>query len=185
MLGESARSVVSANVPTPTPVTSGGVRINNPARGAGGNDPAGAVRINNPAGGATPLANNPAIAPAPSTSGGRYVGSWNYSAGGMYHGAQPAVVNMDLADQGGKLVGTMTASFWPFGDIRVVTPLRFEFSGTPSAGRVQSFPLVTSDGAKGNVDLIPGPAFNLLEVNFRTDKVPGKVTQGNFMLIRR
>jgi hypothetical protein len=44
---------------------------------------------------------------------------------------------------------------------------------------------MTSDGANGTIELIPGSAFNLLEVNFTTDPRPGKVRQGNVVLVKK
>jgi hypothetical protein len=35
------------------------------------------------------------------------------------------------------------------------------------------------------LELIPGPAFNLLEVNFNTGDKPGMIRQGNFLLIKK
>ena len=45
--------------------------------------------------------------------------------------------------------------------------------------------MTTSGGAKGTLELIPGPAFNLLEVNFSTDEKPGTVRQANFLLVKK
>jgi hypothetical protein len=47
------------------------------------------------------------------------------------------------------------------------------------------FNLVTSDGAKGTIELIPGSAFNLLEVNFQTEPKPGKVRQADVVLVKK
>jgi hypothetical protein len=63
--------------------------------------------------------------------------------------------------------------------------LRFDFSGPLTAARIQRFVLETADGAKGVVDLIPGGAFNLLEINFQTETKPGKIRLGNFVLIKK
>jgi len=186
------------NGTSPDAVTTGGVRINNPARNSPSapvsapvspevSDPApsAAVRINSPAGSSTPRVNNPAAAPVVSSSMNRFVGSWTFPMGGLYHGPQPDVADFEVKEDGGNLTGTLNARFWPFADIKAVTTVRFEFSGTFGTARVQSFPLVTSDGAKGSIDLIPGPAFNLLEINFYTDRVPGKLSRGNLLLIRK
>jgi hypothetical protein len=45
--------------------------------------------------------------------------------------------------------------------------------------------LLTADGAKGTIDLIPGGAFNLLEINFHTDAKAGKIQQGNMVLLKK
>lgn len=145
--------------------------INNPAVGA----PELSARVNNP----------PPIAP-PATVTSRYAGNWTFpTVGGMYHGPRPQSVALVLQEAGGQLSGTLQVRFAPFGDVKTASDLRFEFSGMAVAGRVQSLPLVTSEGAKGKIDLIPGPAFNLLEVNFYTDRQAGKVSQGNVLLIRK
>ena len=56
-----------------------------------------------------------------------------------------------------------------------------DFGPTPT----QKFTLVTSDGAPGTIELIPGPAFNLLEVNFLTDPKANKIRAGNFILVKK
>lgn len=63
--------------------------------------------------------------------------------------------------------------------------LRFEFSGEFKSSRVQTFDLQTSDGSKGTIDLIPGSAFNLLEINVQIAAKPGKVSQVNVILIKK
>ena len=63
--------------------------------------------------------------------------------------------------------------------------LRFDFSGDFKNTRNQTFALETSDGARGAIELIPGPAFNLLEVNFQTEARAGKIRQGNFVLVKK
>jgi hypothetical protein len=132
-----------------------------------------------------PLAADPLGLPAPVPSFNRFVGSWVFPMNGLYHGPQPDVMAFDVKADGGSLSGTMNARFWPFGDIKTVTTLRFEFSGVPGTGRVLTLPLVTSDGAKGSLELIPGPAYNLLEVNFYTERVAEKMNRGNALLIRK
>jgi hypothetical protein len=44
---------------------------------------------------------------------------------------------------------------------------------------------MTGDGTPGTIELIPGPAFNLLEVNFQTDPQPNKIRLGNFILVKK
>ena len=58
--------------------------------------------------------------------------------------------------------------------------VRFSFDGDLGATPTQKFPLVTSDGAPGTIELIPGPAFNLLEVNFQTDPQANKIRTRQF-----
>ena len=95
------------------------------------------------------------------------------------------MVNLEVKEEAGKLSGTMDARFWPYGDVTNVSKLHFDFSGTPVVGKTLSFPLRTSDGVKGTIDLIPGPAFNLLEINYFTDHVPGKLSLGNLLLVKK
>jgi hypothetical protein len=63
--------------------------------------------------------------------------------------------------------------------------LTLEFQGLIQQTRNQVFPLRTSDGAAGMIELIPGSAFNLLEVNVQTDAVENKVRSANFVLLKR
>ena len=63
--------------------------------------------------------------------------------------------------------------------------VRFDFQGDFATAALQRFPLVTSDGTKGTIELIPGPAFNLLEVNFVADPRQGKINSGNFILVKK
>jgi hypothetical protein len=44
---------------------------------------------------------------------------------------------------------------------------------------------MTSDGTSGTLELIPGPAFNLLEVNFLTDPRANAIRAGNFILVKK
>jgi hypothetical protein len=63
--------------------------------------------------------------------------------------------------------------------------LRFDFTGEFQPSRRQVFNLVTAEGAKGTIELIPGPAFNLLEVNFQTEPKPGKVRDADVVLVKK
>jgi hypothetical protein len=63
--------------------------------------------------------------------------------------------------------------------------VRFDFRGDFGATANQRFTLVTEDGTQGTIELIPGPAFNLLEVNFQTDPQPNKIRLGNFILVKK
>jgi hypothetical protein len=135
------------------------------------------------------------VSPAPAAPSGRsitavplsrYVGAWTYPVRNtLYYGAEPEFVDLVLHEENGRAAGTLYARFkLPSGSAGDPT-LRFDFAGSFQNGRSQSFSLETSDGAKGTIELIPGPAFNLLEVNFSTDLRPGKVRQANFLLVKR
>jgi hypothetical protein len=39
--------------------------------------------------------------------------------------------------------------------------------------------------AASQIELIPGPAFNLLEANLTMERRPGKVQQANFLLVKK
>jgi hypothetical protein len=122
----------------------------------------------------------PTTTPVPIT---RYTGAWTFPvSNGMYHGLQPEFVDVVVHDESGHCAGTL------FGRFKVSSGdpvIRFDFSGDFQNRRNQVFNLETSDGAKGTIQLIPGPAFNLLEVNFQTDPKPGKIRQANVVLVRK
>ena len=139
--------------------------------------------------GARPVSPGPAapsgrsITPVPLS---RFVGAWTYPVRNtLYYGAEPEFVDLVVHEENGKATGTLYARFkLPSGSAGDPI-LRFDFAGSFQNTRSQSFNLETSDGAKGTIELIPGPAFNLLEVNFSTDAKPGKVRQANFLLVKR
>jgi hypothetical protein len=130
-----------------------------------------------------PAAPKPTVTPLPLA---RYVGAWVFPVtGGLYHGAQPEFVDLVVHETDGHADGTLFARFkLPPGSTGDPV-LRFDFAGDFQPTRSQKFPLTTSEGAKGTIELLPGPAFNLLEVNFDTDPRPGKVHQGNVVLIKK
>jgi len=141
---------------------------------------------------AKPAASNTAPTPAPAARPVtpiplvRYVGAWTYpTAGAHYHGMQPVSADLVVREENGQASGTLTARFrLPAGstDNPVV---RLDFAGTFGSTRAQKFAVTTASGATGTLELIPGPAFNLLEVNFGITGNPGIVRQGNFLLIKR
>jgi hypothetical protein len=123
---------------------------------------------------------------APGIPRARYVGAWTYPmSNGMYHGAQPEFVDLVVHETNGHADGTLFARFkLPAGGAG--DPLvRFDFQGDFTATATQRFALTTSEGTQGTIELIPGPAFNLLEVNFLTDPRPGKIGVGNFILVKK
>jgi hypothetical protein len=126
---------------------------------------------------------SPPITPLPLV---RYTGAWSFPpTGGMFHGAQPEVVDMVVHAENGHAAGTLVARFKLPPGSSGDPVLKFDFSGELKNTRTQVFTLTTSEGAKGTIELIPGPAFNLLEVNFQTDPKPGKVRQGNVVLLKK
>ena len=115
----------------------------------------------------------------------RYVGAWTYPvSNGIFHGAQPEFVDLVVHESNGHADGTLFARFKLTGG--ATDPLvRFDFQGDFTAAVTQRFPLTTSEGTQGTIELIPGPAFNLLEVNFLADPRTGKINTGNFILVKK
>jgi hypothetical protein len=94
-------------------------------------------------------------------------------------------VDLVIHEQDGHAVGTLFARFKLPPASKDDPVLRFDFKGDFKGSRNQLFALETSDGAKGSIELIPGPAFNLLEINFLIDQKPGKIRQANAVLIKK
>ena len=130
-----------------------------------------------------PIPAPPSITPLPLA---RYVGAWTFPAtNGLYHGAQPEFLDVLVHEENGRATGTAFARFkLPPGNTGDPI-LRFDFSGNFQPTQRQVFNLVTTDGAKGTIELIPGPAFNLLEINFQTEMKPGKVRQADVVLVKK
>jgi len=125
----------------------------------------------------------PSVAPLPLV---RYTGDWTYPAKGLYHGPQPEFVDLVVREDNGRCDGRMVARFILPPGSPADPVLRFEFSGEfRNSTRQQTFPLTTGDGAKGTIDLIPGGAFNLLEINVQIAANPGKIRQANVVLIKK
>ncbi|HEV8146850.1 MAG TPA: hypothetical protein VGP79_10730 [Bryobacteraceae bacterium] len=124
----------------------------------------------------------PSITPVPMV---RYTGAWIFPAGGAFVGPQPEFLDLVVHETNGQCTGTLFARFkLPAGSTGDPV-LRFDFSGEFKSTMRQTFTLLTSDGANGTIELIPGSAFNLLEVNFTTDPRPGKVRQANVVLVKK
>jgi hypothetical protein len=135
-----------------------------------------AVTVNNP------VPAPPTVTPLPL---GRYLGPWIYQSNGEYHGLQPEFLDVMVHDDNGHVTGTV------FGRFKLPPPgtgdpvLGFDFSGDLQSTRNQVFHLVTREGAKGTVELIPGDAVNLLEVKFETEERPGKVQKADAVLVKK
>jgi hypothetical protein len=130
-----------------------------------------------------PIPAPPTVTPVPLA---RYVGAWTFpQANGLFHGAQPEFMDIQVHEENGHVTGTAFGRFkLPPGSTGDPV-LRFDFSGDFQPSRRQVFNLVTAEGAKGTIELIPGPAFNLLEVNFQTEPKPGKVRQADVVLVKK
>lgn len=172
------RSLSDAARGAMAPVTSSG-----PALPSVGREPAAAEPVK-------PAASNavaaPAARPVPPVPLVRYVGEWIYpTVGAHYYGMQPESADLVVREENGQARGTLTARFkLPAGstDNPVV---RFDFAGAFGGTRAQKFAVTAAGGTTGSLELIPGPAFNLLEVNFNTADKPGMIRKGNFLLIKK
>jgi hypothetical protein len=126
---------------------------------------------------------NTSVSPVPLV---RYVGEWTYpKVNGVFHGAQPESVEMEVHEKDGHAGGTIEARFKPSPGVASDPSIKFKFEGDIAATPTQKFTLTTSDGTPGTIELIPGPAFNLLEVNFQTDPQANKIRSGNFILVKK
>jgi hypothetical protein len=161
------------------PVTSSGPAIPSVARPAPSSLESGTRAVSSP----PPAPAARSVTPVPLA---RYVGAWTYpTIGAHYHGMQPQSVDLVVRDENGQASGTLTARFrLPPGNAGDPV-VRLTFSGAFGSSRAQKFAVTTSSGATGSIELIPGPAFNLLEVNFSTDDKPGTIRQANFLLIKQ
>ena len=115
----------------------------------------------------------------------RYVGEWTYPVtNGIFHGTPPVAMQLEVHENNGHAGGTLVGRFKPTAG--VTDPVvQFTFDGDFSATPTQKFNLMTNDGTTGTIELIPGPAFNLLEVNFQTGLRPNKIRNGNFILVKK
>lgn len=136
-----------------------------------------------PAAEPTPAPPSPAraITPLPLS---RYVGSWSYQAGDMYHGAEPQAVEVTVKEENGHASGTFSGRFKPADGTSGETVVKFEFSGDFRNTRNQTFALQTSDGAMGKVELAPGGPLNVLEVIFEIEG-PNGVQQSGITLVKQ
>lgn len=116
----------------------------------------------------------------------RYTGTWSFPiSGGVFSGAKPEFIDLAVHEEAGQLKGSFYGRFTLAQGAKLDPVLRFDFSGPISSARTQSLKLQTAEGAKGTLELIPGAAFNLLEVNFHTDPMPGKLQQGDMVLLKK
>lgn len=129
-----------------------------------------------------PFTPKPSITPVPLA---RYTGGWTFPANGIYKGAQPEFVDLVVHEDNGHITGELYGRFVLPAGSPGDPVLRFDFDGDLTAERTQRFTLRTTEGATGTIELIPGPAFNLLEVNFQTTPVENKVRNGNFVLLKK
>jgi hypothetical protein len=143
-------------------------------------EPASASSIQPASAPAAPRA--PSVTPVPLT---RYMGVWSFHTGSPFFGSEPEIVDVVVHEDNGRATGTFYARFKAPPGSTGDPVLRFEFSGDFKPTLKQTFTLTTNEGAAGTVDLNPGVAFNELEVNFSTDIQPGKVHQGDMVLLKQ
>jgi len=124
----------------------------------------------------------PTITPVPLM---RYTGGWTFPSNGVFHGTQPESVDLTVREEKGHVTGIFYARFRLAAGDGANPVVQFNFEGDLTANRIQTFRLRTTDGVTGTVELIPGPAFNLLEVNFQTALLPNRIRNGNFILVKK
>jgi hypothetical protein len=124
-------------------------------------------------------------APVPPLPLLRYTGEWMFPASGVYRGTQPQSVEIRVSEADGRLSGSLSGRFLLPAGAAGDPSVRFDFEGELQGSRNQVFALQTADGGQGTIEIIPGPAFNLLEVNFEIDSGGTAVRSGNFLLLKR
>ncbi|HML18188.1 MAG TPA: hypothetical protein VK419_14260 [Bryobacteraceae bacterium] len=175
LLADGAKS---SGPPASTPTPPASVSSALPASAAGAGTAAPSPRSAEPG---VPRSPSPTAVPLV-----RYTGAWTFPiSNGLYHGPQPEFADLVVHEDNGHASGTLFARFKLAPGATGDPVLRFDFSGDFTSQRTQVFNLETSDGAKGTMELIPGPAFNLLEVNFQIAARPDKVRQGNMVLVKK
>jgi hypothetical protein len=128
------------------------------------------------------------LAPKPSPAGlplSRYVGGWIFQDKKLFFGAQPETVELLVREEEGRMSGTLSARFILPAGTSGDPVLKLDFQGLVQQTRNQVFPLRTAEGVGGTIELIPGTAFNLLEVNLQIEPTDNKVRSTNFVLLKR
>jgi hypothetical protein len=116
----------------------------------------------------------------------RYTGTWSFPAvAGLFSGPKPEFVDLAVHEDNGQLKGSFYGRFTLPPGSRNDPVLRFDMIGPITSSRTQKLNLETTEGAKGTVELIPGGAFNLLEITFHIDSKPGKVDQADIVLLKK
>jgi hypothetical protein len=162
-----ADAIQNANLPAPSPATAA---------------PPVDISTNAAPTASAPAPRSNSVSPVPLV---RYVGEWTFPVvNGIFHGATPVSVALAVRENNGHAEGTLSGRFQP--PAGVTDPVvQFTFEGEIAATPAQRFTLKGNDGRSGVIELIPGPAFNLLEVNFQMDLRPNKIRSGNFILVKK
>jgi hypothetical protein len=130
-----------------------------------------------------PSATSRPITPLPRS---RYVGGWTYvKTAGTFHGPEPETAELNVTESNGQVSGYLSVRFKTAPGIPTNREVQFNFSGPFQPERNQVFALETPEGAKGRIELIPTNVFNLLEINFALDPAPGKISQADFVLLKK
>ena len=90
-----------------------------------------------------------------------------------------------MTEDAGQLTGLLSVRFRITAGSGDDPTLIMTFRGDLTSNRNQVVEVETSDGARGTLDLIPGPVTSQLEVNFVTESLPNKLRSGNFLLERK
>jgi hypothetical protein len=165
-----------------------------PALAVASAEPRVALPANLPPSPAPEAAVNPVPPPAPALRTrsitplplSRYTGAWIYPmVAAEFHGPEPSTVDMLLRETNGQAKGTLVVWFKVAANSKIEPAVRFDFEGPFQSSRNQSFPLITSNGAMGTVELIPGNVYNMIQVRFSTEDKPSTVRQADFLLIKK
>ena len=110
----------------------------------------------------------------------RFTGEWEFPAKGLFYGRKPDEVELVIRDDNGTLSGALTARY-----SAPTANLSLQFQSGVQEGRTQTFTVPLANGVSGRIELIPGTAINLLEVNFESPAGSAPVTSANFVLVKR
>jgi hypothetical protein len=122
------------------------------------------------------------VPPPPSPS--RFAGGWSYPTKGQFYGAEPEFAELAIREDNGHLMGGLSVRFKP-GPGALSVPFQFGFGGDLRGASLQTFAIETRNGDKGTIELIPGAAPNMLEVNFHARLSDGRTQSGNMILVKR
>jgi len=122
------------------------------------------------------------VPPPPSPS--RFAGGWSYPTKGQFYGAEPEFAELAIREDNGHLMGGLSVRFKP-GPGALSVPFQFGFGGDLRRASIQTFAIETRNGDKGTIELIPGAAPNMLEVNFHAKLSDGRTQSGNMILVKR
>jgi hypothetical protein len=123
-------------------------------------------------------------APSPRPAPFPLVGGWSYPSNGRFYGAEPEFVELAIREDNGHLMGALSVRFKPASGTESGL-LQFGFSGDVRSASMQTFSVQIKNGDRGTIELIPGSAPNMLEVNFHVPRSDGKTQSGNMILVKK